>query len=208
MGLAWITVEKIIGMFFIMAVGVIIFKLGIADRSTNKKMSGLLLKVVSPAIILMSYQMEFRMDLLQGLVMTGLLSLVTSLIAIALSSVLIRRGHQNAEVEQMAVVYSNCGFIGVPLIQGLLGNEGVFFMTAYLTIFNILIWSHGLMLKIPEIVANPLALIGNMNTPLAMLVAGGNLADSNLAAALQRPRTYWISFLSNRCDGNHVRHAI
>lgn len=179
-------------------------------------------------MILMSYQMEFRMDLLQGLMMTGLLSLVTSLIAIALSSILIRRGHQNAEVERMAIVYSNCGFIGIPLIQGLLGNKGVFFMTAYLTIFNILIWSHGLMLmhgvssigtvlknlvqpatiaiilgllffilhiEIPKMIANPLSLIGNMNTPLAMLVAGGNLADSNLAAALRRPRTYWISFL-------------
>lgn len=44
-------------------------------------------------------------------------------------------------------------------------------------------------------IANPLSLIGSMNTPLAMLVAGGNLADSNLVTALQRPRTYWISFL-------------
>jgi len=228
MELAWITVEKIIEMFIIIAVGAVIFKLGIIDRDANKKMSGLLLKVVAPAMILMSYQMEFRMELLQGLMMTGLLSLVTSLIAIVLSSVLIRRGHPNAEVERMAVVYSNCGFIGIPLIQGLLGTEGVFFMTAYLTVFNMLIWSHGLMLmcgvssigtvlknlvqpatvaiilgllffvlhiEIPEVAANPLSFIGNMNTPLAMLVAGGNLADSNLVAALKRPRTYRISFL-------------
>ena len=112
--------------------------------------------------------------------------------------------------------------------SGILGSEGVFYITAYITVFNLIIWSHGLALmtgsadiktvvrqfiqpatiaiglgivcflariQVPSIVAEPMKMVGDMNTPLAMLVAGCNLAESNLLSALKRPRTYWISFL-------------
>lgn len=42
--------------------------------------------------------------------------------------------------------YSNSGFIGIPLISGVLGDKGVFYMTAYITVFNLLLWTHGIIL--------------------------------------------------------------
>ena len=35
-----------------------------------------------------------------------------------------------AVVELVALMYSNCGFIGIPMAQGIFGAEGVFYMTA------------------------------------------------------------------------------
>lgn len=229
MELTFITIEKIVEMFLILLVGVIAFHTDIIDNQTNKRLSGLLLNVICPAMLFMSYQIEFQRERVQGLLLTGALALVSMVVTIVVVQFLIpSRDRANAEIERLSAIYSNCGFIGIPLINGIMGSEGVFYMTAYITVFNLIIWSHGLAMmtgsadlktvlkqfvqpatvgiglgiicflariRIPSIVAEPMDMVGDMNTPLAMLVAGCNLAESNLAAALKRPRTYWISFL-------------
>lgn len=229
MELAWITVEKIVEMFFIMLLGAAAYHYGVVDSAANKRISGICLKIVSPAMIFMSYQIEFQQELLRGLAITAACSALSMVLAIGVTKLMIRTGKSlDVEIEKISVIYSNCGFIGIPLIHGLLGREGVFYMTAYITVFNLLIWSHGLALmcgtgslkatlqkfvqpatiaigagivcfllriRLPEVIGNPLGMIGDMNTPLAMLVAGCNLAESNLLAAFRRPRTYYVSFL-------------
>lgn len=229
MELVWITVEKIVEMFLLILVGVTAYKTGVIDSEANKKLSGLLLKVVSPVLILMAYQIEFREELLSGLFAVMVFSMISFVLTIGLANGMIRPGNsRNPEIERMAVIYSNCGFIGMPLMNGLMGREGVFYMTAYMTVYNIFIWSHGLVsmcgagsvketlrrfvqpatiaigiglllfllrIRLPEVIYNPLDMLGNMNTPLAMIVAGCSLAESDLMGALKRSRTYLISVL-------------
>lgn len=229
MELTLITIEKIVEMFLILFVGVIASRVDIIDHQTNKRLSGLLLQVICPAMLFMSYQIEFRQERFLGLVLTAALGVASMAAAIVVIQFLVPdKGRANAEIERLSAIYSNCGFIGIPLINGILGSEGVFYITAYITVFNLIIWSHGLALmtgsadiktvvrqfiqpatiaiglgivcflariQVPSIVAEPMKMVGDMNTPLAMLVAGCNLAESNLLSALKRPRTYWISFL-------------
>ncbi|MCI8741130.1 MAG: AEC family transporter [Lachnospiraceae bacterium] len=229
MELTLITIEKIVEMFLILFVGVIASRVDIIDHQTNKRLSGLLLQVICPAMLFMSYQIEFRQERFLGLVLTAALGVASMVAAIVVIQFLVPdKGRANAEIERLSAIYSNCGFIGIPLINGILGSEGVFYITAYITVFNLIIWSHGLALmtgsadiktvvrqfiqpatiaiglgivcflariQVPSIVAEPMKMVGDMNTPLAMLVAGCNLAESNLLSALKRPRTYWISFL-------------
>ncbi len=229
MDLALITIEKIIEMFLIMLAGMAAWKFGILDSEAGKKLSGLLLKVISPAMIIISYQMEFQPDLLKGLLGAIILSAASFAAAILLSAIALKgKGHRDTEIEKMAVIYSNCAFIGIPLVNGLLGQEGVFYMTAYLTVYNVFVWSHGVALmsrtgsikntlknciqpaniaiiiglcffllhiKLPAVLLEPLTSIGDMNTPLAMIVAGISLAESHLLDALKKPRTYWICLL-------------
>ena len=228
MNLAHITVNKIMEMFIIMVIGAVTFKSGIADNGTSKRMSSILLNVITPCMIIVSYQMEFDRELLIGLIVTLGLSVASIFLSILLSRLLIRsKENPDMSVEKFSMIYSNCGFIGIPIINGLLGAKGVFFMTAYITAFNIMIWSHGILLMkgktgnlmstvksfinsstvaivvgilffvtgfhLPEVVGNPLSMIGAMNTPVAMLISGMNLAESELLSCLKSPRTYMIS---------------
>ena len=52
-----------------------------------------------------------------------------------------------------------------------------------------------LRIHLPELLTYPLGLIANMNTPLAMIVAGANLAQADLLKCLKKPRVYLVSFL-------------
>ncbi len=228
MDLAYITATKIIEMFIILIIGAGAYKTGIADSGTGSRLTSVLLKIISPCVILLSYQIDFDRERLYGLAITALLSFASFFIAIAVSKIAVsEKTSSDLAVERMSIVYSNCGFIGIPLIDGILGAEGVFYMTAYLTVFNIFVWSHGIMLmsgksesmkktvrslinpsnaailtgiilfltgvKIPEIIREPVALIGGMNTPAAMLISGINLAQSDFLGGLKNKRTYIVS---------------
>ena len=65
---------------------------------------------------------------------------------IVASEFLCHGDRNRSSVEKIAVSYSNSGFIGIPLISGVLGDKGVFYMTAYITVFNLLLWTHGIIL--------------------------------------------------------------
>ncbi|MBE5991643.1 MAG: AEC family transporter [Paenibacillaceae bacterium] len=228
MDLAYITATKIIEMFIILLIGAGAYKAGIADEETGSRLTRILLNIISPCVILLSYQIDFDKERLYGLAVTAILSFASFVIAIAVSKITVSKNTgTDMAVERMSIVYSNCGFIGIPLIDGILGGEGVFYMTAYLTVFNLFVWSHGIMLmsgksesvkktvrslinpsnaaiilgvflfltgiKLPEIIREPVGLIGGMNTPAAMMISGINLAQSDFLGGLKNKRTYIVS---------------
>ena len=141
-----IVIKKIIEMFMILLVGIIIYKGKIIDDVSTKHLSNVLLLLVSPLFIVQSYQIDFNKKLLYGLLWALLASFLTFLFMIIVSEFLFHGNKNRSSVEKIAVSYSNSGFIGIPLISGVLGDKGVFYMTAYITVFNVLLWTHGVVL--------------------------------------------------------------
>lgn len=158
-----ILVEQIIVIFIIILIGVICYRTKLIDDATNSKLSSILLMLINPVLIFVSYQREFSSDLLEGLLISFLLAITTHLVAIAISYLMIRRkkkkafivdgirikkyvDNEDVEVERLSSSYANMGFMGIPLIYGIFGSEGVFYVTATVTVFNIFIWTHGVMM--------------------------------------------------------------
>lgn len=201
-------------------------KIGLIDDAANKKLSSLLLLLVSPVVILMSFQRPFEEELLHGLLLTILLGITSFVIAIAVCHIVYRnRGGKDYAVERFAVVYPNSAFLGIPLIYGIFGSEGVFYLTGYLTVFFLFFWTHGMItmsgkrdlssikkamvsppmlaifigftmfvlgIQLPEIVHTPLDLLGGLNTPLAMLVAGASIYGASITKILRDKRIYGL----------------
>lgn len=222
-------IQKITMMFLILVLGVLCYKKNFLDEGTSVKLSNFLLMIVNPLVIFVSYQIDFEEELFHNL----LLVLVLSLVAFAVQIILIHLvipGKKNAEaaIERLSAIYGNCGFIGIPLINSLFGREGVFYMTAYLTVFYLYFWTHGVIimagktdakstlknllspaivgvvlglvcflsrLRLPEVIVSAMDSVGSMNTPLAMLVAGATLGQSDLKTCLKNKRIYWICAL-------------
>lgn len=229
MSLAITTLNQILIMFLIILIGFICYKTKLIDQEGNKKISNLLLMLVNPMLILVSYQMDYSKKLMIGLLISFLLAIFTHIFGIFISYIFVR-GKVNADVviERFSSVYSNCGFMGIPLIYGIFGSEGVFYITAYMTVFNLFIWTHGLIMMIgkqdsktmvkallsPTIIAivigfvlfvlhiklpNPifksLDYVASMNTPLAMLIAGITIAQSDILKVFLKKRIYLVIFL-------------
>ena len=229
LALATATSTQILIMLFIIIVGIISYKVKLVDEDTNKRLSDIVLMLINPFVIFVSYQRKFEATLLKGLLISLVLAVMTHLFGIILSYLVLRRKNHGEDIaiERFAIIYSNCGFIGIPLVNGIFGSEGVFYITAYITIFNLCVWTHGLItmsgekdkktiikallspsviatlsgfvffilrITIPKIAYDSMAYIGNMNTPMAMLVAGVTIAQANILKSLSNLRIYYITF--------------
>lgn len=225
MELAIIAFRKMIVMFIILIVGIIAYKTKIVTKEGNSALSDLLLLIVNPIVIFMSFQMEFTHELFVNLWISIGFAFICHIAAIVISYLVISKKAKDFEIERVSAIYSNCGFIGIPIISALFGQEGVFYLASYIAVFNILLWTQGYMLMTgkrdkmviikgifsPCVIAAVLGIIcfcfkisvfkeaseafnhiSNMNTPLAMLVAGVTIAQSDIIKGLKNIRLYYV----------------
>lgn len=134
-------------MFLLIIVGVICAKVNMLSEKTCKQLSKLLLQVVNPAMIFIAYNKKFETEMLTNLLYTFLFSAVVMVVAVVASYIFIRKKEgRETEIERFSIIYSNCGFMGIPLIKAMYGYDGVFYLTAFLTAFNLCVWSHGVIM--------------------------------------------------------------
>lgn len=142
-----IITNQIFKMLLILLVGFACYRFHLVDQNGNKALANLLLMVVNPALAIMSLQTDYDARLVSGLATAYLLAFLTHIAAIFLTNLLIRKeNNPDYSIERFCSMYSNCGFIGIPLVQSILGNEGVFYLTAYMITFNLFSWTHGIIL--------------------------------------------------------------
>ncbi|MBR7083710.1 MAG: AEC family transporter, partial [Oscillospiraceae bacterium] len=123
--MAEIVLHQAIIMFILILVGALCFKLKLLSKETVSQISGFVLKVVNPIVILMAYQREFRGDLVRNLGYTFILSVTAYIIAMLIAYLCIRNKEgRETVIERFSCIYSNCGFMGIPLVQAMFGYEG------------------------------------------------------------------------------------
>lgn len=111
-------------------------------------MTGFVMYVVGSSVIINAFNRPVTPELLNNFGMTAFAAVVLMGSSILISHFLFKfdrfSKNENLSTYKFASVYSNCGFMGIPLIEALLGADGTFFAIPYLAVFNILLWSHGI----------------------------------------------------------------
>ncbi len=144
MELSLILLKQVSVMLILICIGAICFKTRLVSLEGNKSLTNLVLYIVNPAVIIVSYQQDFSPRLFKGLGYALLLSAAGLLLFIAVSYLFLRgKDKDSISIERINASYSNCGFMGIPLALALFGSEGVLYITAINTVFNIMVWTHG-----------------------------------------------------------------
>ena len=225
MELALITAQQVVILFLLIGCGFVAVKTGVLKQEGKQTLSNLLLYLVVPAMIVHSYMMEFSEEILHNLLAAFGLSVLAILIGTVITLLLTaRQKDRRAPIFRFACVFSNAAYMGFPLISALFGSEGLLYASAYVTVFNILLWTMGygmvsgssdpktiarsllhtpvlyamvvglavylLQIPVPTLIAQPLELLGNMNTPLSMLITGILIASGDLGSIL-RDKHVW-----------------
>lgn len=133
-------------MLILLFFGYFLYKKKFLDENSSKQLSNIVITIISPIVIFNAYQTEFNPELLKGLLTAIALAFVTQGFFVLAARVIASKGGDNSEVERFAVGYSNCAFMGIPLAEATYGKEGVFFLTAFITAFNVFMWTHGVVL--------------------------------------------------------------
>lgn len=136
---------QVVILFVLIFLGVILAKGNILNDKAVKGVTDMILLFVTPCVIIKSFSREYDPTLLKDLLIAFLIAFISHIIFIGLSHLIIRdKDLANEKVLRFGSIFSNCGYMSIPLQQALLGDIGVFFGSAYIAIFNLFIWSYGI----------------------------------------------------------------
>lgn len=151
MEVAGIVFHQVVLMFCLIGIGVFLAKKRMVSMEAARSFSSILLKVISPCLLINAYRQERTPERTAGLLLAFAISLAFHVIAIVVSRVFIRKDPEGRHrLERMGAVYSNCGFMAFPVLQALMGSEGVFYATAFVGVFNVVLWIEGITTLIPD----------------------------------------------------------
>ena len=197
-----LVMKQLITMCLIALGGFIFAKIFEVNDSQQKFLSKLLLYFINPFMVVKSFNLEFDVDKLAQLGFVFVVALIVhgAMILLGLLS-------SKEQVDKLSIAFTNCGFIGIPLIRGVFGDEGVFYLMGYLVVFNITIWTYGYYIMsgsinlkkiisnpnifaviigiaifcspwtLPDFIARPVTMIGDTNTAVSMILVGILLAN-------------------------------
>lgn len=150
MEVAQIVLNQVITMFLLISVGIAATKKKVITKTTVRFLSGFLMKLVIPCVLIDAYQQSVTKEKALQLLLAFGLAVVFHLMAVAVSGIIYGKKRTEAGIKRLGVVYSNCGFMGFPILLILLGTEGVFIGTAFFATFNVFMWIHGIKTLQPE----------------------------------------------------------
>ena len=136
--------QQVAVLFVMMGVGAALRRLRMLDDRAVGGMVNLLMFVVTPCVIVDCFQRPFDSAMLGGLGIAFVFASLGHLALIAIAVLCVRcRGEDTRRTLMLAAVFSNAGFMGLPLEEAVLGPRGVFFGAVYVAVFNLFIWSWG-----------------------------------------------------------------
>jgi predicted permease len=142
-----VVINQVIILFLTMVIGFVAKKRNIINDETTNKLSEILLRITLPAMIIFSYNQEFSKDLLTKGGIMLVYSLVIHVFGILLGNIIYWKYPDDIKnVLKFVTIYSNCGYMGLPVLEALYGQIGIFYASIYITIFNIFTWTNGVMI--------------------------------------------------------------
>lgn len=143
MEMVLILIQQILVMVAMMAIGIALIKTKMLDHKGVGQMSNIAMYVATPAVIVQAFAIDYNKEQL----VNGLWVAAFFAIALLISGIVAYLICGNADkVGQYAVIFSNTGFVGIPIIQSLLGPEYVFYVTMTMAVGTFVMWTYGIYL--------------------------------------------------------------
>ena len=142
-----ILVKQMLVLFLLMVVGFVCRKIGLLNDESSKKISGLVVNVANPALILSAginpestiQGTEFLKTLCLALAIYACLIIISFIIPRILRVPVSERG-----LYKVMTIFSNIGFMGFPLISAVYGDDALLYAALFMIPYNVLIYTYGL----------------------------------------------------------------
>ena len=139
--------EKVLVLFLMIAVGAVAARRKILTREGASQLAELVLLVSTPCVIISAFTRDMDSITIPELLLMAAAAGIVHLLFIAASQIFFRREPAaRQKLLRFTIIYANVGFMGLPLMQSLLGNDGVVYASVFIAVFNIFCWTHGVRL--------------------------------------------------------------
>jgi predicted permease len=142
-----IVIKQILSLFLIIFVGFYARKKNIIDETLTKGFCNLLIEITTPALIVSSFSFSINASMEGNIIKAFVYGLAIFLITpLVTKLLLIKVDKRKRNILQFAMVFSNCGFMGFPIVESVFGQEGVMYASIFNLFFNFFVWTYGVML--------------------------------------------------------------
>lgn len=160
MEMVLILIQQILVMVAMMAIGVALVKTKMLNDGGVSQLSNIAMYVATPAVIIQAFAIDYNREQLANGLWVALFFTIALLLSAVIAYFVCGRADK---VGQYAVIFSNTGFVGIPIIQSLLGPEYVFYVTMTMAVGTFVLWTYGIYLmsgdlsqiSFKKIVTNP-----------------------------------------------------
>jgi predicted permease len=208
-----------------MAIGFAVYRKKLINEEGTKQLSNLLVWVINPLIMLTRYQMDFSMIKLKELGISFVISLVAMLLGFLIGEIVFKKnerinkfaiGFANAGFIGIPLVTSIMGIDKVFFLSAYLvcfnilsytygiymvsGNKKLITVRSLALNPGIIAVIFGLLvfispIKLPSIIYNAFNLVGQTNTPIAMILLGTYIAKSKIITLFSDKYAYFVCFV-------------
>lgn len=142
MELSILLAEQIMALFLMGLVGYVAVKSGKFSAKDSKIISNVVVYICSPFVVIDAFQIDFTAEKLRGLLLAFAASALVHALMIGGGKLLGKPLGLNG-IEKASVEYTNSGYLIIPLVSAVLGQEWVFYTTAFIIVQTVLVWTHG-----------------------------------------------------------------
>lgn len=221
---------QVLILYLIAGIGFVTDKVGLFKKADAKRLIDLLFNVILPIAVIHTFMtMEYSKEHVKGILIAFVCAFATHLFGAGVALLTFKkRSLKEQGIYHYAIILSNAAFLALPLAKSVIGNEGIFYCSVYVAVFNMVAFTLGiyeisgheakidlkklvlnpgsisvliglplyfLQLDIPYFISYPMELVGNCNSPLAMIVFGTFLANSSFKNMFVKKEIYFVSFL-------------
>lgn len=197
-------------MFLIIVLGFVLRRSNFIDDSITTTMGDIMLKIITPLTIFVSFITEYSVDKVKLLGISLLFSFALHIIPILFSIIAFGKKHP---IEMFTSTLGNVGFFGLAIALSMFGSEASFYGAPFLAVNALAMWTFGeyamsegkaqlnfkkiiknfnvlafilglifffLRINIPQVFKDTVSSLSNINSPVCGLIIGVGLAKTTL----------------------------
>jgi len=130
----------------LVGIGIFLYKRGVVDDHTSQRMSTIVMDVCNPALILASLLSgnvtATHHDLIVAIVLGA--SFYIGLVILGFIFPKLIRGGEDSRFYNMMTVYTNVGFIGIPVAKAILPENAILYVIICNVMYSLLFYTHGI----------------------------------------------------------------
>ena len=145
--------QKVGLLFLLITIGFFCHRVKMLTEEANKCMADIVMYIVTPCVIINAftatvYERAELFEILLGVLAVALIAAAVHVAMIVAVTLIFRfREEDRRRVMRFGAVFSNAGFVALPLAQALIdtptSREGSLYAAVFLAVFNIVLWTWG-----------------------------------------------------------------
>lgn len=158
-------INQVLILSLMMLIGIYARKKNYIDDRVEKGISTLMVNITLPLMIVNSFILKFDKEIIGNVSKVFFYSLIIHTVLLLLSKLIYKKIESRKKVLLIfATAFSNCGFMGFPILNNIYGEIGVFYGSIFLMVFTAFVWTLGVALftgdisfksAVKDIIKNP-----------------------------------------------------